>query len=126
MADNTNRVAGVATLTVDGQSYALRGQFGYRVSKVNRSTIAGQDDIHGYKEMPVQGHIKCQLTDTHGLSVSSLNAMTNVTVVAELANGKVIVGRNMWTVDAQDVDTVEAIVEVMWESADVSEQPAQG
>ena len=36
------------------------------------------------------------------MSVADFNAMTNVSVVAELANGKTIVGRNMWTVDAQD------------------------
>lgn len=121
MADNTNRIAGVATLSVDGQSYALRGEFGYTVSTVSRTTIEGQDGIHGYKEMPVPGQITCQLSDTGKLSVASINSMTNVTVVAELANGKVIVGRNMWTVNKQDVKSVDATLDVIWEGADVVE-----
>jgi hypothetical protein len=69
--------------------------------------------------------MKAQLTDTGGLSVASLNAMTNVTVVAELANGKLITGRNMWTTGAQEVESVEATLDVVWEGADVSEQNQQ-
>jgi hypothetical protein len=121
MADNTNRLAGTASLTVDGQSYALRGEFGYRVSTVTRETINGLDGVHGYKELPIPGQMVATLTDASDLSVASLNSMTNVTVIAELANGKTIVGRGMWTVEAQEVKSVDAMVEVKWEGVDVSE-----
>ena len=49
------------------------------------------------------------------------NAMTNVTVTVELANGKTIIGRNMWTVEAQEVKTAEATFEVKWEGFSVEE-----
>jgi hypothetical protein len=49
------------------------------------------------------------------LSIAALNAMSNVTVVAELANGKTIIGRNMWTVDAQAGKATDGTVEVKWE-----------
>lgn len=120
MADNTNRVAGVATITVDGESFALRGEFAYRVATVDRSTIAGQDGIHGYKEMPTAGQISAQFTDTGRLDVAAINAMTNVTVIAELANGKTVIGRNMWTTGTQDVKTVDSTLDTIWEGPDVT------
>jgi hypothetical protein len=119
----TSLLAGTATLTVNGQSYALRGQFGYRPGIVGRTTIAGMDGIHGYKEKPIASQIKAQLTDTGTLSVASINQMVNVTLVAQLANGKTIVGSNMWTAgdDAQNVDSEEAQFDVVWESNNVTE-----
>ena len=47
--------------------------------------------------------------------------MTNSTVVLKLANGKTIFGRNMWTVDVQEVKTAEATLEVKWEGPSVTE-----
>lgn len=121
MADTTNRLAGVAYLTVDGTNYMLAGDFTYSVSKVSRETLVGQDRVHGYSEKPVAGKMSCSVRDAGGLSVASFNAMTNVTVTVELANGKTIIGRNMWTVEPQEVKTAEAIFEVKWEGFSVEE-----
>ena len=111
-------LAGTASLTVNGVSYALRGAFTYSPVRVKRETISGQDAVHGFKEMPTPGWVSADLTDTGGLSVAALNAMTNVTIVAQLKNGKVIVGVGLWTVDAQEVDTAEAKLTVKWEGTD--------
>lgn len=121
MADTTNRLAGVAYLTVDGVSYALRGELSYNPSYVTRETVAGMDGIHGYIEKPFAGYIEGTFTDSGGLTVANFNAMTNSTVMAELANGKVIVGRNMWTVDTQEVNSAEGSVKVKWEGPSVVE-----
>lgn len=123
MADTTNRIAGVATITVDGQNYRLRGSFKYSPCKAKRETLVGQDGVHGYSEMPIAGFMEADLSDMGGLKVASLNAMSNVTVVAELANGKQVVGRNMWQVgDAIEVSTEDGKVNaVRWEGFDVSE-----
>ncbi len=121
MADTTNRLAGVAYLSVDGQNYMLSGDLSYSVSKVSRETLVGQDRVHGYSEKPHAGFIAGSFRDAGGLTVANFNAMTNVSVVAELANGKTIVGRNMWTVDAQEVKTAESTFEVKWESISVEE-----
>jgi len=121
MADTTNRLAGVAYLTVDGQSYMLSGDLSYSSSKVTRETLVGQDRVHGYSEKPHAGSISGTLRDSGQLTVASLNAMTYVTVVAELANGKTVVGRNMWTVESQEVKTAEATFEVKWEGFSVEE-----
>ncbi|MGO4379743.1 MULTISPECIES: phage tail tube protein [Telluria group] len=121
MADTTNRLAGIAYLNVDGKTYMLAGDLGYKVSKVARETLTGQDRVHGYSEKPVAGEITAKLRDAGGLTVADFNAMTNVTVTLELANGKTVVGRNMWTVDDQTVETTEATFEVKWNGFSVEE-----
>ncbi|MFB5641810.1 phage tail tube protein [Kluyvera ascorbata] len=119
--DTTNRLAGTAYVTVDGVSVMVAGQFKYRPSKVERSTLTGMDSVHGYKEKPIPGYISCQLRDSGGTTVLSLNEQTNVNVVAELANGKTIIGRGLWTTGAQEVESEEATFDVRWEGADVTE-----
>lgn len=121
MADTTNRLAGIAYLTVDGANYMLAGDFAYSVSKVARETLIGQDRVHGYSEKPKQGSMSGTIRDAGGLSVVSFNSMTNVTVTVELANGKTIIGRNMWTVGDLEVKTTEATFEVKWEGFSVEE-----
>ncbi len=121
MAANPNRLAGIAYLSVDGQSYMLAGELSYQVSTVSRETLIGQDTVHGYSEKPVAGFISGTLRDAGDLTVADFNAMNDVTVVVELANGKTILGRNMWTVEAQEVKTVEGTFEVKWEGFAVEE-----
>lgn len=113
--NNANRLAGTVYVAVDGKTYMLVGDFEYMPSKVSRETLVGMDGVHGYSEKPVQGHIAGTLRDSGGLSVESLNDMTNVTVVAELANGKTIIGRNMWTVESQTSKQTDGTIEVRWE-----------
>jgi len=120
MADNTNRLAGIAFITVDGVSYMLEADASYKVSTVKRETKSGQDSVHGYSEMPEPGMISATLRDASGLSVASINSMTSSTVVLKLANGKTIIGSKMWTVDVQEVKTAEATFEVKWEGRDGS------
>jgi len=121
MADNSRRLAGIAYLTVDGQSYMLAGDFTYGVSSVSRETLTGMDGVHGYSEKPIPGFVAGSLRDAGSLTVAAFNAMTNVTVVTELANGKVVIARNAWTVNAQEVKTTDGTFEVRWESPQVEE-----
>ncbi|MEO6920531.1 MAG: phage tail tube protein [Collimonas sp.] len=121
MADTTNRLAGLAYIRVDGQTYMLAADLTYRVSKVTRDTLTGQDTVHGYAEKPLAGRIAGTFRDAGSLTVANFNAMTNVTVTVELANGKTVVGRNMWTVESQEVKTAEATFEVAFEGLDVEE-----
>ncbi|RON52927.1 phage tail protein [Pseudomonas frederiksbergensis] len=121
MADNTNRLAGTCYLTVDGVSYMLAGDFSYKVSGVSRETLKGQDGVHGYSETPQPGYIAATLRDSSTLSLADINGMSNATVVAELANGKTIIGRNMWATDQQESKASDATIEVKWESPSVTE-----
>lgn len=81
------RIAGLAFLTVDGTQLQLRGNFSVSPSAVERTMIAGQDGVHGYQELPRVPYIEGDLSTIPGLLLEALEAQTNVTVVAQLANG---------------------------------------
>lgn len=115
-------IAGTASMTVNGQSYRVRGSFKYSPSSVKRETVTGMDGVHGFKETPVAPYISATLSDSDGLIVSDLNKQMNVTVVAILANGKTVTGRNMATIDVQEVDSAEGSLDVRWEGAEVIEE----
>ncbi len=118
-----NRLAGTASVTIDGRAYSISGEGTYRPSTSKRETLQGQDGIHGYSEMPQPGKISWKGRDGGGLSIATLNEASNVTVVLVLANGKVVVGRNMWRCgEPIEVNSEDATFSVEFESADVSEQ----
>src|SRR4029077_13915221 len=82
------RIAGIAFLTVDGDQYALRGNFTVSPSIVERTMIAGQDGVHGYQELPRVPYIEGDLSAVPDLNLDDLQVQVNSTVVAQLANGK--------------------------------------
>ena len=42
-------------------------------------------------------------------------------IVAELANGKTIIGEGLWTVNVQEVESEDAVFDVRWEGREVTE-----
>lgn len=119
---SSNLIAGTAQITVDGVTYQLEGSLKYSVSTVKRETLMGKDGFHGWKETPVPGSISMSIRDAGSLTVASINAMRNSTVVCTLANGKIVTGRNMGAVDVQEVDTDDAKFDAKFEGPQVSEQ----
>jgi hypothetical protein len=87
------RFAGVAFFKVDGDILPLRGNFTVSPSAVERTMIAGQDYVHGYQELPRVPWIEGDVSSTPDISLETLEAMVDVTVTAELANGHVYVLR---------------------------------
>jgi hypothetical protein len=79
------------------------------------------DGVHGYRETPNAPYIACQLRDSGGTTVADFNNQTNVTVVAELANGKTIIGSGMWSVNTQEVNSTDATLDIRWEGGSVTE-----
>jgi len=122
MADDPNRLAGTAFITVNGVSFAISGEAAYRPSGSTRETLGGPDGVHGFKEMPTAGRISFKGRDANHVQIGLLNEATNQTVVLVLANGKTIVGRNMWRVgDPIEVNTEDGTFPCDWESPDVKE-----
>jgi Phage tail tube protein len=81
------RIAGIAFLQVDGFQLALRGNFTVSPSAVERTMLAGQDGVHGYQELPRVPYIEGDLSTMPTISLEDLESETDVTVVAQLANG---------------------------------------
>lgn len=122
MAANSNRLAGVMSATIDGRAYSVSGEGAYTVSSVKRETLMGQDGFHGYSEMPAPGKMSWKGRDGNAVAIKALNEASDATVVFSLANGKVVVGRNMARVgEPIEVNTEDASFAVDFEGPDVSE-----
>jgi hypothetical protein len=109
------RVAGVAYLRVDGRQYALRGNLTVSPDMKEREGVAGQDGVHGYIERPRVPFIEGDFSDVAGLSLAEFENQTNVTVQADLANGKRYLLRNAWTSTPRELNTADGQVTVRWE-----------
>ncbi|WP_237387332.1 phage tail tube protein [Xenorhabdus sp. Sc-CR9] len=121
MGNTSNRLAGTALVSVDGMSIMVAGDFTYSPSTVTRETLTGMDSVHGYKEKPEPCFISCRVRDSGGTTVADFNKQTNVTIVAEIANGKTIIGEGMWAVKTPEVRSEDAEFEVRWEGISVTE-----
>lgn len=109
------RFAGIAYLKVDGDNLALRGNFTVSPSPVERTMIAGQDRVHGYQELPRVPYIEGDISLVPEVALEDLDAMTNVTVVAQLANGKQYTLTNATCKAALEANTRDGQARVRWE-----------
>lgn len=117
----TRALAGTATVTLDGVSISVGGTFRYRIGRKNRETLTGMSGIHGFKETYVPPYIEMTVRDNGALNLDEIAEYTNITVVAELANGKTIMGQNMWIVNTQELDSQEATFTARFEGQEVTE-----
>src|SRR3954447_12217939 len=86
--DMAQRFAGTAFVMVDGDQLPLRGNFTVSPSSFERTMIAGQDGVHGFQELPRVPYIDGDISLLPNVNLEDLEAQTDVTVVAQLANGK--------------------------------------
>lgn len=117
----TKRLAGVASLTIDGDSWDIVGDLEYSPTTVVRETLKGQTAVEGYSEMPQQGYLSMRLRDRSDATVYSLNQKSSAQVTAQLANGKTVYGYGMWQVGEIGVNTQEATFSIRFESGEVVE-----
>jgi hypothetical protein len=102
-----NRIGGVLTLTIDGNTYQVRGNWTVSPNRVKRDGVAGQDGVHGYTEMPVVPGAKGDFTATPGVSVTNLQNITDSTLQLTLANGSTYVLADAWANPAVEINTSE-------------------
>lgn len=121
---NCERLAGITGLTIDGTAYMVVSDVVWSPSKWKRETLVGLDSVHGFSEVPMQGHIEATLRDQGSISVGDFNDMRCVEVQVQLANGKIVAGANMWNTTALEVRAAEGTFQVRFEGIDVSEQGA--
>lgn len=122
----SNRVAGVAYVKWNGRQIAARGKWKSNILPTKREGIAGQDGVHGYKEMPRVPTIAGDVTYLEGVSVEELHEIADATITLELANGAVHVLRNAWFADESEVDTEEGSFPVKFEGISGDEIRAAG
>jgi hypothetical protein len=121
MSDAPNRLAGTAYLSLDGVSVQLVGEFSWKPSTPTREALLGEDGFHGYSEKPAVGEIKAKLRDSGNVSVTQLGKAVDITVTVLLANGKTVVGRDMFVTEQPTVSTDDATIDMTWQGASVEE-----
>ena len=108
-------IAGTAFFKVDGNQLPLRGNFTVSSSPIERTMLAGQDYVHGYQELPRVPLIEGDVSTTPEVSLEILDAMVDVTVTAELINGKVYVLNGAACKSAFENNTREGQIRVRFE-----------
>jgi len=109
------RIGGIAYLRVDGNQYPLRGAFTVSPSAIERNGVAGQDQVHGYLEVPRVPFIEGDVSLDPMVSAETLEQVVGATITAELANGKVYVLRDAWCKSALELQTNEGQTRVRFE-----------
>lgn len=118
------RIAGVAFLKLDGIQFSLRGALTISSFSSTKAGISGLDGVHGYSETPRVPSIEAEISDMGGLSIAALQTLTNSTITAQLANGKVYILRNAWTAGEVENTAEDGKCKVKWEGVSMSEQVA--
>lgn len=115
-------IAGTCYFNVDGKRWLLVGEFRYRLSGETREAKTGPDGYHGHKSKFMQGQIVAKLRNVGSVALADINDLVNGTITAELANGKTVVGRNMFrSGEPVTADAEEAEFEVTFEGPEVVE-----
>jgi len=115
------RIAGIAFLKVNGAIYPCRGNLTVSPSTVERAMLAGQDFIHGYSELPRVPAISGDISLDPALSMDDVERAVDVTVTAELANGKTYVLRQAACTSALDLNTRDGTVRVTFQGVSCDE-----
>lgn len=122
LAPSPNRTAGIASMTIDGVTYAIASGLEWQIADYTSEPLVGQSGYQGTKDMVKLGVIKAKLRDTAGQSVTVLVQKRSATVIAETANGKVIVGNNMVrSGDPPSVNTEDGTFDIEFTGPSVTE-----
>jgi len=109
-------IAGTAYLKADGAQYDLRGNMTVSVGGFQRETVTGQDGVHGFSQMPKAPFIEADLSDSGGLSLEQIGAITDATITVELINGKVYALQEAWCMGTPELNTAEGSMTVRFEA----------
>jgi len=117
----TTALAGQASLSINGTPWNIQGELTWSPSGNVNETLKGQTAVEGFSTMPQQGYIQATLRDAPSQKVSALQGASGLTVIATLANGKVITAVNAWHVETITLNTQEGTFEVRFEAVEVTE-----
>ena len=101
------RLAGTTAFTVNGTAISVM-EFMWDPANVENSTMTSLSGVDGYEQKPVSPYISGKFRDAGANSVTGFTGLSNATVVVVLANGKQIVGHNLWYVGRPAVNGADA------------------
>lgn len=92
------RVKGICYIKVDGTQLTLKSDSGMDIpiNSTTKEAVMGLAGVAGYGETAQRPHIKGAFIFEPDFPISTLVNMTNGTITAELANGKVYTLAGAW------------------------------
>jgi Phage tail tube protein len=115
------RFAGVAYVTVDGNSIPIRGNLTVSPSSVEREMIAGQDGVHGYRETPRVPFISCDVSSLPDIAIEDLDGQINVTVVVQSASGRLYSLTEGVSRAGSELNTADGQFTIRWDGVSCEE-----
>jgi hypothetical protein len=110
-----NRIAGTAFVKFDGTQLSVAGSITVSPQANTKEGMAGLSGVAGYKETPRVPFIEVEAFTTASFDLGALEGKSDMTVVAELANGHVYSPRNAWLADESDIDGGEGTITIKFE-----------
>lgn len=90
------RVAGICYIKVDGSQLEVKGGIEVPIASTAKEVVMGLNGVAGYKETVQRQYIKLEAIFTKDFPFSLIANGNNMTVTAELANGRVYTIANAW------------------------------
>ena len=110
------KFAGTAFVKVNGEQVPLAGTLTVQPFDVERETKTGLSGVAGYKEMLIAPWIEVEGYFTADVDLNKLHVdSTNVTVQADLPNGKIVVVRNAWSTKPPEINVAEGTFSMRFE-----------
>jgi hypothetical protein len=83
------RIAGACFVKTDGDQLEIKGGVEISAADVTRETVMSTKGVAGFKEMPRAPSLKVTALFTEDFPLETLREGSDMTITAELANGKV-------------------------------------
>lgn len=90
------KVAGICYIKLDGQQLEVSGGVECPLMDVKREAVMSLSGVAGYKETAVKPFVKLSANFTQDFPLDMVRENTEMTVTAELANGKVYTLSSAW------------------------------
>lgn len=87
-------VGGTAYFKINGQQRRLKASFNISLGDVERQTEVGLDQVHGIVQKPAVPFMEADFTDEQDIDLNEIEQLKDVTITAELINGKTAVLAN--------------------------------
>lgn len=117
----SGRVSGTIIFKVDGQQYSVFAGISYSLGRAKRESFTDSAHEPHYKEVGQVPFIAGELIDKNSVDVAKFLEVDEVTITAELANGKTIVLRDAWQVGEGEVNAEEGKIPFRFEGKSAEE-----
>lgn len=108
----SGRIAGVCYIKVDGEQLEVKGSIETPLSENVKETQMGANGPAGYSEVAQRPYIKGTFFFLDNFPIEKLSTGTDMTITAELANGKTYVLSQAWKEGESAVSNDDGTVEL--------------